>query len=463
MTAPFIGIQFGPQNAYDEGIDHCLDLMQETARVNTLVIYTHQTHDGHRADHGKPFPDRASGEELPVTWVRTNPELYVESPVRPVVEEGKTYGGRDILDDLKEPAAKRGMKLYARILEGWSNRWAGRSKFLSLDVYGQVGVPGHDGVKRQRYCYNHPGYRNYWLAVVEDLFAEHPWLDGFKYGSESDGPLTTLLEDGRPPYCFCEHCEVKADRKGIDVERARIGFRKLHEHVLRLRSGDLKPAEGALVSVFRILYEYPEIIAWDREWHAAYREIPAMLYGVAKTMKPDAGFGIHTHHGPTTLSLFERVAYDYSALADSADWIKPVVYHQCAGWRVRKRVEEQVRSWLGDFEAEDAFQIIKTLHGYSGQPGYAEAEAGFTPEYVYREIDRCVREVDGKCQVLSGMGFDVPHFERTIEDPDADQVYESVVRSFDAGADGLLISREYVEMKVENLKAVGRAVDSVCG
>jgi len=456
MTSPFIGIQFGPQNAYDEGIDHCLDLMQETAKVNTLVIYTHQTHDGHRADHGKPFPDREDGTSLPVTWVRSNPDCYTDTFLRPVVEPDKTYGGRDILDDLREPAAKRGMKLYSRILEGWGNRWKNRPKFLSIDAYGQVGIDRKG--KRTRYCYNHPGYRNFWLSVVEDLFEEHPWLDGFKYGSESDGPLTQCLEDGTAPHCFCEHCLTRNDRLGIDVERARIGFRNLHQHVLRLRAGDTKPPEGAFVSIMRVLYEYPEILAWDREWHRAYNEIPAMLYGTVKTLQPEAGFGIHTHHGPTTLSLVERIGYQYRQLADSTDWIKPVVYHQCAGWRIKQRVEDQCRSWLADFEPEDAFQVIKTLHGYREQPGLAEVQAGFSAEYVYREIDRCVREVEGQCQVLSGIGFDVPCWDQTIAKPDPENVYQATRRSFDAGADGLLISREYVEMKVENLKAVGKAL-----
>lgn len=456
MSAPFIGIQFGPQNAYDEGIDHCLDLMQETAKVNALVIYTHQTHDGHRADHGKPFPTRSGADELPVTWVRTNADLYADTFLQPTVEPDRTYGDRDILDDLREPAAARGMKLYSRILEGWSNRWQHRPKILCRDVYGRVGVMRHG--KRTRYCFNHPGYRNYWLAVVEDLFEQHPWLDGFKYGSESDGPLTQTIEDGTPPHCFCDHCEIRNDRKGIDVERARIGFRRLHEQVLRLQAGDEKPPEGALVSVLRILYDYPEILDWDREWHAAYNEIPAMLYGTVKTMSPEAGFGIHTHHGPSTLNFLERLGYRYNALADAADWIKPVVYHQCAGWRLKGRVDRQCESWLADFEPRHAFQVVKTIHGYADQPEYEEAGRGFSAEYVAREIERCVGEVAGKCAVLSGIGFDVPNGDATIPEPDEANVYEATRRSFEAGADGLLISREYVEMKQENLRAVGRAL-----
>jgi hypothetical protein len=40
-------------------------------------------------------------------------------------------------------------------------------------------------------------------------------------------------------------------------------------------------------------------------------------------------------------------------------------------------------------------------------------------------------------------------------------VYESVVKAFEAGADGIVVSREYEEMRVPNLKAVGRAMSEL--
>jgi hypothetical protein len=37
-------------------------------------------------------------------------------------------------------------------------------------------------------------------------------------------------------------------------------------------------------------------------------------------------------------------------------------------------------------------------------------------------------------------------------------VYQAVLKGFDAGADGIVVSREYDEMRLPNLKAVGNAV-----
>jgi hypothetical protein len=40
-SAPFVGVQLGPQSVFDEGVDRCLDLLQETAGVNALFVYSH--------------------------------------------------------------------------------------------------------------------------------------------------------------------------------------------------------------------------------------------------------------------------------------------------------------------------------------------------------------------------------------------------------------------------------------
>ena len=36
-----VGIQMGPHTLLDEGIEHALDLIQETAAINTLFVYSH--------------------------------------------------------------------------------------------------------------------------------------------------------------------------------------------------------------------------------------------------------------------------------------------------------------------------------------------------------------------------------------------------------------------------------------
>ena len=44
---------------------------------------------------------------------------------------------------------------------------------------------------------------------------------------------------------------------------------------------------------------------------------------------------------------------------------------------------------------------------------------------------------------------------------DPESVYQATLKAFEAGAHGIVVSREYEEMKVANLRAVGRAFREV--
>ena len=87
----------------------------------------------------------------------------------------------------------------------------------------------------------------------------------------------------------------------------------------------------------------------------------------------------------------------------------------------------------------------------------ADADEGGTPDYVYRETKRSVASAEGKTKIYPGIGFNVPG--RAPDDPET--IYQAVTKAYEAGANGIVASREYEEMTVPNLKAVGRAVRDV--
>jgi hypothetical protein len=76
---------------------------------------------------------------------------------------------------------------------------------------------------------------------------------------------------------------------------------------------------------------------------------------------------------------------------------------------------------------------------------------------VFRETKRSVASANGQTKIYTGVGFDVPGSPR--DDPET--VYRSTLQAFAAGAHGIVVSREYEEMKIEHLRAVGRAVREV--
>ena len=62
----------------------------------------------------------------------------------------------------------------------------------------------------------------------------------------------------------------------------------------------------------------------------------------------------------------------------------------------------------------------------------------------------------GKIPVYPGVGFDIPGHDGEHFPSDPQTLYRATYRAFEAGAKGLIVSREYDEMRVENLRAVGR-------
>ena len=89
-TAPakFNGIQMGPHTILDEGIERCLDLIQETAAINALFVYSHTYHDDLKkppqvlaADHGVPPRDMRS-RKLPSVWVKHHEEAFHGTTLR---------------------------------------------------------------------------------------------------------------------------------------------------------------------------------------------------------------------------------------------------------------------------------------------------------------------------------------------------------------------------------------------
>ena len=75
-----------------------------------------------------------------------------------------------------------------------------------------------------------------------------------------------------------------------------------------------------------------------------------------------------------------------------------------------------------------------------------------------RETLRAIAGVAGtRTQIWPGIEIDVPTGEQEKKTT-PDDVYAAVKATFDAGAHGMILSRKYSEMRLDNLRAAGRAV-----
>jgi hypothetical protein len=457
----FNGIQVGPHTMLDEGIDRTLDLIAETAGVNAVMPYSHAYNAGlvkplrDRADHGVPLVDN-TGRRLPLVWVRTHEEYYRDTTLRhPARDSRDALGDRDLFEEIVAPARARSMKVYARVLE---------SSAMSRSVANYAKVATRDVNDRPTNvaCWNHPEYVAFWAATMEDLFRSYD-LDGIQWGAERQGPLMNVISpwNNDPPACFCEHCRARAAAAGLDPERAREGFRALHGYVQGQMAGRPRPADGQFAGFARILLRFPEILGWEREYRRGREAICDAMYRRVKRIKPAADVGWHVDHQPSSWDLVYRAEMSYADMAPHADFIKIIAYHNVLSPRIRDwYLPRFQKTILGELPLADSLAAYYALFGYdaSAEPSLAElGRRGFSPEYVFRETQHSVASAAGRTKIYTGVGFDVPG--SPPDDPET--VYRATLNAFEAGAHGIVVSREYEEMKVANLRAVGRAYREV--
>jgi hypothetical protein len=457
----FNGIQMGPHTMLDEGIERTLDLIQDTAAITAVMPYSHAYNNAlvkplrDRADHGVPLTDNA-GRKFPLVYVRTHEQYYAHTTLRhQVVDASFEHHDRDLFAEVLEPARRRGMKVYARVLE---------SSSMARVVVNYAKVVTRDVRDRPTSvaCWNHPEYVGFWVDTMEDLFQSYD-LDGIQWGAERQGPLMNVISpwDNNPPTCFCEHCRRRGAAAGIDPERARLGFEALHAYVQGQIAKQPRPADGMFVEFLRILQRYPEILAWEMQYRLGREAICDAIYRAVKAVKPSAEVGWHVDHQPSSWDLVYRAEMSYAEMAPHADFIKFIGYHNVLSPRIRDwYLPRFQRTILGELSLGSSLDLYYDLFGYDKrtEPALAElGRKGFSAEYVYRETRHSVASANGKTKIYTGIGFDVPG--APPDDPDT--IYQATVKAFDANAAGIVVSREYEEMKLANLRAVGRAYRDV--
>lgn len=455
-----IGIQMSPHTMLDEGIEACLDLIQDTSGINTVIPYTHAFHTstlGKRLedlarDHGKPPRDFRG--KVPAVWVRHHSEYFHGTSLRVrATDPGLEFADRDLFSEMVQPCRERGMRVYGRVLEASGRFIQGFDDVRTVDVYGNRGAYG---------CWSHPDYKNFWSAVLEDMF-RHYELDGFQWGAERMGPLMNVVLpwNDNPPTCFCRHCIARGEEVNIDAGRAREGYTRLFEYVRSLADGGPSPPEGVFTLFLRHLIRYPEILSWEYQYRLSREAVQKGMYDVVKILRPDADIGWHVDHQPSSWDLVYRAEMSYEEMGAYSDFIKLILYHAVLGGRIHSWYLERFQNTiLRELTLEQSLGLYYAFFGYDGamEPSVEDLRRqGFSPDYVYRETARSVSSAKGASKIYAGIGFDVPG--SPPEDPE--KIHQAVINAFRAGAGGIVVSREYEEMEVPNLRAVGRAVREV--
>ncbi len=463
-SKPMIGIQVGAVSFVDEGTEKVLDILQESAGVNTLflAVFTYGRGIAGRQVPGQPLPDHGAQKyDLDFhggNYGTVHPQYYKDTIVKPESTRAPDHGNLDIIAEVLPRAKKRGMRTILWTEDVWREDLPGVDKLQEVDLYGR---------RTDRLCMNNPHHRNFLLGLVEDYTRSYE-IDGIMWGSERHGALGTALsashggdvnDPGRVG-CFCEFCERKARAQGIvHIERVKEGYRALERFVLDTRAGQ-RPVDGYYATFLRILLRYPEILAWEHFWHDGLREVYASMYQRAKSIRPEVQIGWHIWHN-NSFSPFYRAEQDIRELSKYSDFLKMVMYHNCGGERMAEYITSVTANMFGDLPKEEALGFEYRVMNFRERPFAEIPVTGLSDDYVYREAKRALDGAAGtRTQIWPGIDIDIPtepnHSKSTPQG-----CKSAVAAAFRAGAHGVILSRKYSEMRLASLRGAGEAIREV--
>jgi hypothetical protein len=340
----------------------------------------------------------------------------------------------------------------------WDLNNPGAGLNRTIPNYVEVSEIDINGRRTASPCFNNPDYRAFLSGKVQSLLLGYPDLvDGIAWGSERTGPFENIIDRLVPPTCFCQFCQAKARERGVSVTRAQQGYREFQQF-LQAAASDQRPADGYFVTFWRILLRYPEILSWENLWTDSYQELEAQLYGEAKAIAPQKPFGFHIMQS-FTFSPFYRAEEDYGKRATFADFLKPATYNNAGGPRMAAYLKRLSQTIFHDAEPNDFLEFYYKIMGDDQHTPYDQlGSTGLSADYVARETKRAVEQVAGKVKIYPGIDIDVPTL-TTSMNPEKrtspEDVRKSLQAAFGAGADGVVLCREYAEMWLANLASAG--------
>ena len=282
-----VGIQVGAVSFVDEGTDKALDVLQERGAVDTIYLTTFTYGRGlaGRQVPGHPFPDhgvRQSDERFfhGGNYATPHAEYYRDTVLKRT--RAPDHDNFDVVAAVLPAAKKRGLRVLCSVEDVFRPDVPGVKEVAEVDLQGR---------RTATLCLCHPDVRAFWTALVTDLCKSYD-VDGILFFNERNGPLLNALGASHAQAiassrvtCFCKHHQRAAKARGIDPERARQGYQELDRFVQAALKGR-RPGDGYFVEFWRLLAEWPEILAWDRLFDAAKHEVLAEVRAAVKRVRP---------------------------------------------------------------------------------------------------------------------------------------------------------------------------------
>jgi hypothetical protein len=456
-TNRVIGIQVGAVSFVDEGIASVLDRFQHDGDINALFVatFTYGRGIAGRQVPGQPLPDHGKQEYDTNfhggNYARTHEQYYTHTALKEI--QAPDHPGFDVLAEVLPQAQLRWIKIFCWYEDVFRRDLEGVDRLQEVTLSGK---------KASTICFHNPEVQAFWRALTEDYVRSYP-IDGVMWGSERQGPFGNAIGAmhggaGSNPFevaCFCDFCKQEAKSRGIDAERAMEGYRKLATLVRDAR-GKSRPSDGYFVSLWRLLIQYPEILAWEKLWNDGQKSTYANIYQVTKSIRREAMVGWHVWHN-NSFSPFYRATQDYAEFRKYSDFLKVVMYNNCGGPRLASYVNSVSQTIFADFTAEEVLGLTCKTLNYQETNLAGLPSKGLSANYVERETRRAIAGVQNTVKIWPGIDIDIPtgRDEKKTEPRD---VRDAVRAALDTGADGVILSRKYSEMRLANLRSVGEAL-----
>ena len=363
---PMLGIQVGAVSFVDEGTDKVLDNFREMASINTLFLatFTYGRGIAGRQPRGSALPDHGKQEYDDDyhggNFATPHPHYYRGTAIAP--EKAPDHPNYDVIADVLPAAHRRSMKVICWFEDVFRKDVRGLDQAVEIDLHGNPTT---------RTCPRNPNTRNFWLGMVEDYLRSYD-VDGLMWGSERQGPLNNAIGashggGGNPTTvgCFCPHCLEAARKMGIDADRARKGYGILESWVTSMRAG-ARPADGAFVTFWRILVEYPEVLAWERLWNEGLRDTYRDMYRKSHEIAPSKGIGWHLWH-TNSFAPFYRAEQDYAEFSNYSDFLKVVMYNNSGGPRMAQYIRNVNATLFADLTPEQTLELTYRIQQYGDE------------------------------------------------------------------------------------------------
>jgi hypothetical protein len=452
------GIQVGAVSFVDEGVENVLDILQKRGEINTIFLTTFTYGRGlsGRQIPGQPFPDHGSQLSDEKTFYGGNyatphPVFYRNTVLKET--RAPEHGNLDIVAAVLPAARKRGMKLFCSVEDVWRDDIPGMMECSEVDLRGQ---------KRNTLCLFNPNVRAFWTGLVTDLCTSYD-IDGILFFNERNGSLISALGASHSQSiassrvtCFCEHHQRAAKEQGINFERAKQGYEMLDQFVQVSLKGQ-RPGDGYYVEFQRLLSEWPEIVAWDKLFDLGKHQVLAEVNAAVKAVRKNLQVGFHIEH-VNSFNPYSRATRSYYDLATKSDFLKVVAYNNCGGERYERFIRNIGSTIFRDVPLEELMRFNNHLLNYGDEAPFDKlATAGLSADYVFRETQRALAGVQGKCLILPGIDINLPTGKNSRKASPEDS-YAATLAACKAGSHGVILSRKYSEMRLANLDAAGRAI-----